>query len=175
MHEKMVESCIVCAETESLSSIEVLKTLQDSIDCGLRSLGKDRTVIVTDGHCLLYAWARGLNVTKCSVEQLRTSELLSHSGHYPNFLTGNSMNLFLEDYLIKKIYKIDDLDILLSALSNAFQSDVTPYQYHRNIILVDKPKPGYVEGIENINLFYHNEHYKLVLIQFVYHVMNKYV
>ena len=57
MHEKMVESCIVCAETESLSSIEVLKTLQDSIDCGLRSLGKDRTVIVTDGHCLLYVWA----------------------------------------------------------------------------------------------------------------------
>ena len=89
MHEKMVESCIVCAETESLSSIEVLKTLQDSIDCGLRSLGKDRTVTVTDGHCLLYAWARGVNVTKCSVEQLRTSELLSHSSHYPNFLTGN--------------------------------------------------------------------------------------
>ena len=48
---------------------------------------------------------------------------------------------------MKEIYKNDDMDILLSALSNAFQCDVTLYQYRGNVILVDKFKPGRVESI----------------------------
>ena len=60
----------------------------------------------------------------------------------------------MQDYLI---------NILLSALSNTFQCDVTLYQYGGNVILADKLKPGRVERIENINLFYHNKHYELVL------------
>ena len=60
----------------------------------------------------------------------------------------------MQDYLI---------NILLSALSNTFQCDVTLYQYCGNVILVDKLKPGRVESIENIDLFYHNKHYKLVV------------
>ena len=147
MHEKMVESCMLCAQNESLSSSEALRALQDSVDCGLRSLGKERTKTVADGHYLLYAWARGFNVTKRSVEQSLTSELLSHTSHYCNFLTRNSIKVLLQDYLMKEIYKNDDMDILLSALSNAFQCDVTLYQYRGNVILVDKFKPGRVESI----------------------------
>ena len=45
---------MLCAQIESLSSSEVLKTLQDSINCGLKSLGKDRKETVADRHCLLY-------------------------------------------------------------------------------------------------------------------------
>ena len=55
------------------------------------------------------------------------------------------------------------MDILPSALSNAFQCDVTLYQYRGNVILVDKFKPGRVESIQNIDLFYRNEHYELVV------------
>ena len=55
MHEKMVESCILRTQNENLSSNKVLKTLQDSIDCELRSLGKERLEAISDGHCLLYA------------------------------------------------------------------------------------------------------------------------
>ena len=51
----------------------------------------------------------------------------------------------------------------MSALSNMFQCNVTLYQYRGNVILVDKLKPGRVESIENIDLFYHNKHYKLVV------------
>ena len=40
MHEKMVESCILCAENESLLSNEVLKTLQNSIIVGKDLLEK---------------------------------------------------------------------------------------------------------------------------------------
>ena len=81
---------MLCAEIESLSSSEVLKTLQDSINCGLKSLGKDRIETVADRHCLLYAWAGGFYVTKRAVEQLLTTEFLCHTSHYSNFLTRNS-------------------------------------------------------------------------------------
>ena len=54
-------------------------------------------------------------------------------------------------------------DILLSALSNTFQCDVTLYQHRGHVILVDNLKPGRVESIENIDLFYHNKHYKFVV------------
>ena len=43
------------------------------------------------------------------------------------------------------------------------KSDVTLYQYRRNVILFDKLKPGCIESIENIDLFYHNEHSELVV------------
>ena len=71
--------------------------------------------------------------------------------------------MLLQDCLIKEIYKNHDKDILLSALSNAFQCDVTLYQYRGNVILVDKSKPGRVESTEDIDLFYHNKHYKHVV------------
>ena len=64
------------------------------------------------------------------------------------------MKVDLKDYLIS---------MLLSTLSNTFQCDVTLYQYRRNVILFDKLKPGRIESIENIDLFYHNEHCKLVV------------
>ena len=117
----MVESCMLCAQNESLSSKEVLKTLQKINYCRLRSLGKERTETVADRHCLLYTWARGFNVTKSAVEQSLTTELLCHTSHYSNFLTWNFIKGEPQDYLIKKIYKNDDMDILLSALSNTFQ------------------------------------------------------
>ena len=81
---------MLCAEIESLSSSEVLKTLQDSINCGLKSLGKDGIETVAHRHCLLYVWAGGFNVTKRAVEQLLTTEPLCHTSHYSNFLTRNS-------------------------------------------------------------------------------------
>ena len=71
--------------------------------------------------------------------------------------------MLLQDCLIKKIYKDHNKDILLSALSNAFQCDVTLYQYRGNVILADKLKPGRVESTEDIDLFYHNKHYKHVV------------
>ena len=124
---------MLCAQNESLSSSEVLKTLQDSVNCGLRSLGKERIKTVADGHCVLYAWENGFKVTKRAFKQSLTSELLSHTSHYFNLLTRTSIKVLLQDYLIKRIYKNDDTDILLSALSNAFQCDVTLYQYRGNI------------------------------------------
>ena len=124
---------MLCAQNQSLSSSEVLKTLQDSVNCGLRSLGKERIKIVADGHCVLYAWANGFKVTKRAFKQSLTSELLSHTSHYFNLLTRTSIKVLLQDYLIKRIYKNDDTDILLSALSNAFPCDVTLYQYRGNI------------------------------------------
>ena len=124
---------MLCAQNESLSSSEVLKTLQDSVNCGLRSLRKERIKTVADGHCVLYAWANGFKVTKRAFKQSLTSELLSHTSHYFNLLTRTSIKVLLQDYLIKRIYKNDDTDILLSALSNAFQCDVTLYQYRGNI------------------------------------------
>ena len=124
---------MLCAQNQSLSSSEVLKTLQDSVNCGLRSLGKERIKTVADGHCVLYAWANGFKVTKRAFKQSLTSELLSHTSHYFNLLTRTSIKVLLQDYLIKRIYKNDDTDILLSALSNAFQCDVTLYQYRGNI------------------------------------------
>ena len=124
---------MLCAQNESLSSSEVLKTLQDSVNCGLRSLGKERIKTFADGHWVLYAWANGFKVTKHAFKQSLTSELLSHTSHHFNFLTRTSIKVLLQDYLIKRIYKNDDTDILLSALSNAFQCDVTLYQYRGNI------------------------------------------
>ena len=64
-----------------------------------------------------------------------------------------------------KFKKVQDylINILLSALSNTFQCDVTLYQYRGNVILAHKLKPGRIESIENIDLFYHNKHYELVL------------
>ena len=53
--------------------------------------------------------------------------------------------------------------MLLSTLSNTLQCDVTLYQYRRNVILFDKLKPGRIESIENIDLFYHNEHCELAV------------
>ena len=64
------------------------------------------------------------------------------------------MKVDLKDYLIS---------MLLSTLSNTFQCDVTLYQYRRNVILFDKLKPGCIESIENIDLFYRNEHCELVV------------
>ena len=97
-------------------------------------------------------------LTKRLVEQSLTTELLSHTSYYSNFLTRHSIKVLQQDYLMKKMYKNDDMDILLSTLSNAFQSEVTLYQYRGNVKLVDKLKPGRVESIESIDLFYHNEH-----------------
>ena len=102
-------------------------------------------------------------LTKRLVEQSLTTELLSHTSYYSNFLTRHSIKVLQQDYLMKKMYKNDDMDILLSTLSNAFQSEVTLYQYRGNVKLVDKLKPGRVESIESIDLFYHNEHYELVV------------
>ena len=53
--------------------------------------------------------------------------------------------------------------MLLSTLSNTFQCDVTLYQYRRNVLLFDKLTPGRIESIENIDLFYYNEHWELVV------------
>ena len=117
----MVESCMLCAQNESLWSSEILTTLQKINYCRLRSLGKERTETVADRHCLLYAWATGFNVTKSAVANQKSAELMCHTSHYSNFLTWNFIKGEPQDYLIKKIYKNDDMDILLSALSNTFQ------------------------------------------------------
>ena len=47
----MVESCMLCAQNESLSSSENITKINY---CRLRSLGKERTETVADRHCLLY-------------------------------------------------------------------------------------------------------------------------
>ena len=49
------EVAILCTQNESLSSSEVLKTLQKINYCWLRYLGKERTETVAGRHCLLYA------------------------------------------------------------------------------------------------------------------------
>ena len=65
--------------------------------------------------------------------------------------------MLLQDCLMKKIYKNHDKDILLSALSNTFQCDVTLYQYRGNVILVDKLKPGRVESTEHVVPLVHTD------------------
>ena len=59
-----------------------MKALAETIDEGLKVLAKKRINTVGDGHCLIWAWAKGFHIPKSSVEAALSKELLSHGCHF---------------------------------------------------------------------------------------------
>ena len=55
------------------------------------------------------------------------------------------------------------MDILLNALANAYCCKVILYQYRNQSIILDTISPGRVESDKELELFYFNEHYQLIL------------
>ena len=88
------------------------------------------------------AWAKGFYIAKSYVDAALLEELLSHGYHYPHFLSRSSLRAMLKSYLEKKIYRKDDMDILLNALANAYHCKVILYQYRNQSIIVDTISPG---------------------------------
>ena len=109
------------------------------------------------------AWAKGFHISKSSVEVALFEELLSHGCHYAHFLSRSSLRAMLKTYLEKKMYREDDMDTLLNALANAYHCKVILYQYRNQSIIVDTISPGHVESEKELELFYFNEHYELIL------------
>ena len=119
-----------------------MKALVETIDEGLKVLGKKRISIFWDGHWLMSAWAKGFYIAKSYVDAALLEELLSHGYHYAHFLSRSSLRAMLKSYLEKKIYRKDDMDILLNALANAYHCKVILYQYRNQSIIVDTISPG---------------------------------
>ena len=64
----------------------------------------------------MWAWAKGFHIPKSFVEAALSEELLSHGCHYAHFLSRSSLRVMLKAYLEEKVYREDDIDILLNAL-----------------------------------------------------------
>ena len=69
---------MLCGQKESLVVDSGMKALLETIDEGLKILGKKRISAIEDGHCLMWAWAKGFHMPKSSVEAAPSEELLSH-------------------------------------------------------------------------------------------------
>ena len=52
----------------------------------------------------------------------------------------------LKTDLEEKIYREDDMDILLNSIFNAYRCSVILYQYRNQSIIVDTMSPGCVES-----------------------------
>ena len=154
---------MLCGQKESLVVDNDMKALVETIDEGLKVLGKKRISIVGDGHCLMWTWAKGFRISESSVEVALSEELLSHGCHYAHFLSRSSLRAVLKTYLEKKIFREHDMVILLNALTNAYHCKVILYQYRNQSIIVDTISPGRVETEKELELFYFNEHYELIL------------
>ena len=64
-----------------------MKALVEITDERLEVLGKKRISTIEDGHCLMWAWAKGFRIPKSSVEGALLEELLSHGCQYAHFLS----------------------------------------------------------------------------------------
>ena len=155
---------MLCGQKKSLVVDSDMKALVETIDEGLKVLGKKRKNKVGDGHCLMWAWAKGFHILKSFVEAALSEELLSHGCHYAHFLSRSSLRSMLKAYLEEKIYREDDMDILLNALANAYRCKVILYQYRNQSIVLDTISPGPVESEKELELFYFNEHYELIFL-----------
>ena len=69
----------------------------------------------------------------------------------------------LKTYLEEKIYREGGMDILLNALANAYRCKVILYQYGNESVILNTISPGRVESGKELELFYLNEHYELIL------------
>ena len=135
-----------------------MKALVETIDEGLKVLKKKRMSTVGTGHCLMWAWPKGFHIPKSSVEAALSGELLSHGC----FLSRSSLRVMLKTYLEEKMYREDDMDILLNALANAYHCKVILYQYKNQSSIVDTISPGRVESEKELEFLYLNEHYELI-------------
>ena len=124
-----------CGQKESLVVDSDMKALVETIDEGLKILGKKRISTIGDGHCLMWPWAKGFHIPKSSVEAALSEELLSHGCHYTDFFSRSSLRFILKAYLEENIYRKDDMDILLNALANAYRCKVILYQYRNQSII----------------------------------------
>ena len=55
---------MLCGQKESLVVDSGMKALVETIDEGLKVLGKKRISAIEDGHCLMWAWAKGFHIPK---------------------------------------------------------------------------------------------------------------
>ena len=55
---------MLCGQKKSLVVDSDMKALVETIDEGLKALGKKRKNTVGDGHCLMWAWAKGFHILK---------------------------------------------------------------------------------------------------------------
>ena len=120
---------MLCGQRESLVVDNDMKAIVETIDEELKVLGKKTISTVGDGHCLMWACAKGFHIPKTSVEVALSEELLSYGCHYARFLSRSSLKVILKTYLEEKIYREDDMDILLNALANAYRCKVILYHY----------------------------------------------
>ena len=138
-----------CGQKESLVVDNDTKALVETIDEGLKVLGKKRISTVGDGHCLMWAWAKEFHIPKSSVGAVLLEELLSRGCHYAHFLSRSSLRVMLKTYLEEKIYREDDMDILLKALANVCSYKVILYQYRNQSVIVDTISPVALKVIKN--------------------------
>ena len=101
-----------------------MKALVEITDERLEVLGKKRISTIEDGHCLMWAWAKGWS----------------------------SSRFMLKAYLEEKIYREDDMDISPNALANASRCKVILYQYRNQSVTLDASSPGRVENEKELEL-----------------------
>lgn len=163
IHHVASDSCIICAERESRSCKEDIAIREDEIDESLKKINKKRVAVPGDGHCLLTSWAKGFKKDKDFVIERLYNEVVYNQEFYLDFLINNNLEQLLHDYLVNRIYAQDDMDLLVNALCNAFYADAVIYQLQDNHILVNRYKPGRELGHQQIELFFHESHYELVI------------
>ena len=110
-----------CGKKESLVVDNDMKAVVETIDEGLKILGKKRISIAGDGHCLMLVLDKGFYISESSVEAALSEELLPRGCHYAYFLSRSSLRAMLKTYLEKKMYREDDMNVLLNAFANAYQ------------------------------------------------------
>ena len=130
-----------------------MKALVETVDEGLKVLRKKRINTVGDGHCLMWALAKGFHIHKSFVEAGLSEELLLHGCHYAHFLSRSSLRVMLKTYLEEKIYRKDDMDVLLNALANAYRCKVILYQYRHQSTIVDAISPDRFTLTSTMSLF----------------------
>ena len=69
----------------------------------------------------------------------------------------------VKSYLEEKTNREDNMNILFNALANAYLCKVILYQYRNQSIIVDTISPSRAESEKELELFYFNEFYELIL------------
>ena len=149
----IIQICVLCAQHASVDLVNRNECSNQDIDHALFVMGNRRIDVAGDGHCLINCWANGLDHTKYFIKDKLRNELIVHEHVYKSSLINTTVEQLATDYIEKRIYSKDKMDILLNALCNAFHADVNLYELRDNNMLVNKITAGRVSASKTIICF----------------------
>ena len=120
----IIQICVLCAQRASVDLVNRNECSNQDIAHALFVMGNRRIDVAGDGHCLVNCWANALDHTKYFIKDKLRNELIVHEHVYKSSLINTTVEQLATDYIEKRIYSKDKMDILLNALCNAFHADV---------------------------------------------------